>query len=71
MNALSPDPIQPAMPVPSKGLPVAALVERLDPAARAAFHHELRRGRTEIEALTFSVVIPDALEALWHGRSRR
>lgn len=68
MNALSPEPILPAEPATSEGLPLKALVERLDPAARAAFHHERRRGRSEIEALTFGVVIPDVIESLWRGR---
>ena len=67
MNAISPFPIQPAEAPLGEGVPLKALVERLDPAARAAFHHERRRGRSEIEALTFGVVIPDVLEALWSG----
>lgn len=45
-------------------LPFGALLQRLDPAARAAYHHERRRGRSEIEALTFGVVLPDVVEAL-------
>jgi hypothetical protein len=63
MNALSPDPIVPAEAQLGDGLPIKALVERLDPAARAAFHHERRRGRPEITALAFGVV-----ENLWSGR---
>lgn len=68
MNAMPPAMITPDAAIPAEGLPIKAIVERLDPAARAAFHHELRRGRSGIEALTFGVVIPDMIESLWRGR---
>ena len=45
-------------------LPFGALLDHLQPAARAAYHHERRRGRSEIEALTFGVVLPDVVETL-------
>lgn len=54
---LTPDPVPEAMPF-------GALLQRLPPAARSAYHHERRRGRSEIEALTFGVVLPDVVENL-------
>jgi hypothetical protein len=45
-------------------MPFGALLDHLQPAARAAYHHERRRGRSEIEALTFGVVLPDVVETL-------
>jgi hypothetical protein len=51
-------------PADAPGLPLGALIARLPPPARAAFHHETRRGRTPIAALTFGVVIPDMIETL-------
>ena len=49
---------------PDHGLPLGAILNRLPPPARAAFHHETRRGRTPIEALTFVVILPDVIETL-------
>jgi hypothetical protein len=51
-------------PEPPTAMPFGALLDHLQPAARAAYHHERRRGRSEIEALTFGVVLPDVVEAL-------
>ncbi len=47
-----------------EAVPFGAILQRLPPAARAAYHHERRRSRTEIEALTYGVVLPDVVEAL-------
>lgn len=52
----------------AEALPFGALLAHLQPAARAAYHHERRRGRTEIEALTYGVVLPDLVETFWKGR---
>jgi len=60
--------VTPDAVLPAEGLPIKALVERMDPAARAAFYHERRRRSTDIEALTFGVVIPDLVETFWKGR---
>jgi hypothetical protein len=51
-------------PDPDPGLPLGAILNRLPPPARAAWHHETRRGRTPIEALTFGVILPDVIDAL-------
>lgn len=56
-------PVRDIAPAPG-AIPFGALLQRLDPAARAAYHHERRRGRDEIEALTYGVGLPDVVEAL-------
>lgn len=68
MTALPPLPLTPDAVLPAEGLPIKALVERMDPAARAAFYHERRRGWSEIEALALGVFIPDAMQTFRTGR---
>jgi hypothetical protein len=46
------------------GVPFGAMLDRLPPAARTAYHHERRRGHTEIDALISAVVLPEAVENL-------
>lgn len=46
------------------GIPFGAMLDRLPPAARTAYHHERRRGHTEIGALISAVVLPEVVEAL-------
>lgn len=46
------------------GVPFGAMLDRMPPAARTAYHHERRRGHTEIDALISAVVLPEVVEAL-------
>lgn len=56
-----------ASPIPTPdmtGIPLPALLRNLTPAEQRAYHHERRRGRNVIEALTFGVILPEVVEAL-------
>lgn len=49
-------------------IPLNALIHHLPPAAQRAYHHERRRGRDVIEALTYGVILPEIVETIMARR---